>query len=132
MHTYLWIALGSALGGIGRYWCAGVVTRWLGDGFPWGTLLVNVLGSALIGFVATITLADGRLFATDDTRAFVMVGLLGGYTTFSAFSLQTLSLLHDGRWLYASLNVLASVMLCLLAVWGGYLLATAMSPIKSG
>jgi fluoride exporter len=120
---YLWIGLGSALGGMARYWCTGFVTRLLGETFPWGTLLVNLSGSLIIGFFAAITAADARLDAGTEIRQFVMIGILGGYTTFSAFSLQTLSLFNDGEWLYAGLYVAASVILCLLAVWIGHSIA---------
>ena len=130
MQIYLWIGLGSALGGMARYWCSGVMANLIGETFPWGTLLVNVLGSLLIGFFATITAPDGRLFVDATMRQFVMLGLLGGYTTFSSFSLQTLALLNDGEWLYAGLNIGASVILCLLAVWLGHLLASHVNAIK--
>ena len=130
MQIYLWIGLGSALGGMARYWCSGVMANLIGETFPWGTLLVNVLGSLLIGFFATITAPDGRLFVDATMRQFVMLGLLGGYTTFSSFSLQTLSLLNDGEWLYAGLNIGASVIVCLLAVWIGHLLASHVNAIK--
>jgi CrcB protein len=120
--TYLWIALGSAIGGAARYGCAGLAARWLGVSFPWGTLIVNVSGSLLIGFLAALMAPDGRLLATPDTRTFLMIGILGGYTTFSSFSLETLNLARDGEWLWASGNVVLSVMLCLIAVWLGHVL----------
>src|SRR5262249_49896104 len=85
--------------------------------FPWGTLLVNITGSLIIGFFATLTGPDGRIFASSTVRQFVMIGLCGGYTTFSSFSLQTLSLTNDGEWLQAGGNIIGSVVLCLLAVW---------------
>ena len=125
---YLWIGLGSALGGMARYWCTGIVTRLLGETFPWGTLLVNLSGSLIIGFFATITAADARLEAGTEMRQFVMIGILGGYTTFSAFSLQTLTLFNDGEWLYAGLYIAASVILCLLAVWIGHSIAVHYNP----
>ena len=125
---YLWIGLGSALGGMARYWCTGIVTRLLGETFPWGTLLVNLSGSLIIGFFATITAADARLEAGTEMRQFVMIGILGGYTTFSAFSLQTLTLFNDGDWLYAGLYIAASVILCLLAVWIGHSIAVHYNP----
>ena len=84
---YCWIALGSALGGMARYACSGVAARLFGETFPWGTLIVNVTGSLIIGFFATLTGPDGRIFAGSTTRQFVMMGLLGGFTTFSSFSL---------------------------------------------
>lgn len=128
--TYLWIAIGSALGGMGRYWCSGFIAARIGETFPWGTMFVNVLGSAVIGFVATLTGPDGRIFVSSDARQFVMVGVLGGFTTFSSFSLQTLALLEDGEWLYAAGNILLSVLLCLLGVWLGHLAAANLNQLK--
>ena len=84
MTTALWIALGSAVGGVLRYWCSGLVARWFGETFPWGTLLVNVGGSLLIGLFATLSAPDGRLLIGSAARQFVMLGLLGGFTTFSS------------------------------------------------
>ena len=130
MQFYLWIGFGSALGGMARYWCTGVMARLLGETFPWGTLLVNVLGSLIIGFFATATAPDGRLFVGAEMRQFFMIGLLGGYTTFSSFSLQTLSLLNDGEWLYAGLNIGLSVIVCLLAVWIGHSIAVHYNAMK--
>lgn len=132
MVTYLWIALGSGLGGIARYACSGLVANWFGQGFPWGTMLVNVVGSFIIGFFATLTGPDGRLLVPGDARQFVMVGLCGGYTTFSSFSLQTLTLAQDGEFVRAGLNVGASVVLCLVSVWLGYIAAAALNAVKGG
>src|SRR4026207_2017991 len=100
--AYLWIAVGSALGGVARYWCSGVAARFMGETFPWGTIIVNVVGCFIIGVFATLTGPDGRVFADTLTRQFVMIGILGGYTTFSSFSLQTLSLVQDGEWRLAA------------------------------
>jgi protein CrcB len=88
--TYLWIALGGALGSVARYACANLVASWFGESFPWGTILVNISGSFVIGFFAALTGADGRILVSPDTRAFVMIGICGGYTTFSSFSLAGL------------------------------------------
>src|SRR5262245_20854356 len=130
LQLYLWIALGSALGGVARFWCTGVMARLLGETFPWGTLLVNVLGSLIIGFFATMTAPDGRMFVDQTMRQFVMIGFLGGYTTFSSFSLQTLNLANDGEWLCAGLYIGASVIVCLLAVWLGHILALSLNAMK--
>lgn len=124
---YLWVALGSALGGVARYWCSGFVANRVGETFPWGTMIVNVAGSFVIGFFATLTASEGGLFVPTEARVFVMVGICGGYTTFSSFSLQTLNLVHDGEFLYAGLNVLLSVALCLVAVWIGHVGAAALT-----
>jgi CrcB protein len=122
---YLWIMLGSALGGAARYWLSGVIANSFGETFPWGTILVNVSGCFVIGFFATLTGPDGRLVVGTTTRQFVMVGLCGGYTTFSSFSLQTLYLARDGDWLRASGNIFLSLALCFFAVWLGHIAAGA-------
>ena len=119
MGTYLWVAAGSALGGMARYWCSGFVAERAGEAFPWGTLIINILGSFVIGIFGGLTGPDGRFLVSPEVRIFVMVGLCGGYTTFSSFSLQTLTLAQDGQWLEAGSNIVLSVVLCLLAVWLG-------------
>ena len=119
---WIWIALGSALGEVTRYWLSGIVAERWGTVFPWNTLAVNITGSFVIGAIAALAGAEGRIHP--NLRPFVvqflMVGLCGGYTTFSSFSLQTLNLLQEGQWLYAGANVGLSVVLCLSAVWLGY------------
>lgn len=130
--TYLSIALGGELGSVARFWASGVVARQFGETFPWGTLIVNVAGSLAIGFFAALTAPDGRWLVTPGARQFFMIGICGGYTTFSSFSLQTLELVRDGEWLYAGLNVLGSVILCLAAVWVGYALAAMINTTKGG
>jgi fluoride exporter len=130
MQSYFWIAIGSALGGMARYWCSGVAARMLGESFPWDTLIVNVAGSLIIGFFATLTGPDGKMFVGTTVRQFVMFGLCGGYTTFSSFSLQTLSLMNDGEWLYAGVYISASVALCLFAVWIGHISASGLNTMK--
>lgn len=124
--TYLWIALGSALGGMARYWCGVQVADRFGIAFPWGTMTVNVLGSFLIGFVAALAMSEGRGLAYPAIQQFVIVGFCGGYTTFSTFSLQTLALIRDGHWLLAAANIAISVVACLLAVIFGHLAGTAL------
>jgi CrcB protein len=123
MATYFWVALGSALGGMARYWMTLAVAAVTGTGFPWGTILINILGSFVIGFFATLTGPDGRLGVPFDARVFVLTGLCGGFTTFSAFSLQTLELARDGRWPQAAANVALSLTLCLAAVAAGHYVA---------
>jgi CrcB protein len=134
ISTYLWIAVGGALGSMARFWLAAFVAELLGPQFPygpqlpWGTILINILGSFVIGFFATFTGPDGRMIASFNTRAFVMVGICGGFTTFSAFSLQTLDLMRDDHWGQATANILLSVIVCLFAVWAGHALAAALNP----
>ncbi|HUI94237.1 MAG TPA: fluoride efflux transporter CrcB [Xanthobacteraceae bacterium] len=130
MANYLWIALGGALGTMGRYLVSGLVAQLIGETFPWGTLLINVTGSFIIGLFATLTGPDGRYFVGSTARQFVMTGMCGGYTTFSSFSLQTQNLVNDGEWFYAGANVSLSVILCLLAVWAGYALGSALNAME--
>lgn len=127
MLTYALVALGSAVGGTLRYWLSGLVAQSVGGSFPWGTLIINVTGSAAIGFFATMTGPDGRVFVPAEWRTFFMVGICGGYTTFSSFSLQTLSLALDGEVLPAAMNILLSVAMCLVAVWLGHAGAVALN-----
>jgi CrcB protein len=129
VQAYLWIAFGSALGGMARYWCTGAATRLFGDTFPWGTLLINIVGSLIIGFFVALTGPDGRYAVDQNIRLFATVGLCGGFTTFSAFSLQSMVLMQEGEWLHAGAYVLASVAVCLLAVWAGHLLATQINAL---
>jgi CrcB protein len=123
MLTYFWVALGGAIGSMARLWLSVQVALWTGLTFPWGTILVNIIGSLVIGFVATLTGPNGRVVVPVQALAFVMVGLCGGFTTFSAFSLQTFELARDGRLLYAGANIMFSVVLCLTAVALGHWLA---------
>ncbi len=119
MLTYLWIMLGGALGTGARFWASGLVAERMGETFPLGTLFVNVSGSFIIGFFATMTDPGGSFLASPRVRQFVMIGILGGYTTFSSFSLQTLELARDGDWFRAGLNSVLSLVCCLVAVWLG-------------
>src|SRR3981189_367750 len=130
MENYIWVAIGGALGTTGRYWLSGLVARLIGETFPWGKLLINLTGSFIIGFFAALTGPDGRVFVGSTARQFVMIGICGGYTTFSSFSLQTLTLANDGEWLGAGGNIVLSVVLCLIAVWAGHLLATNLNAMK--
>jgi CrcB protein len=125
--AYVWVALGGALGSVARYACSGIAARWLGFGFPYGTLFVNVVGSYAIGVLGTIAIAGGRALSATDLRAFLIVGILGGFTTFSSFSLETFTLARGGNLGGAAANVLLSLVLCLTAVWLGYASATAFS-----
>jgi CrcB protein len=127
MLSTLLVGLGSAIGGMARYGCSLFLARLLGETFPWGTLFVNVTGSFIIGLFFTLTASGGRLLISPDWRIFVTVGLCGGYTTFSSFSLQTLSLLRDGEWLQGGLNAIGSFVLCLGAVWLGSISAAALN-----
>lgn len=131
MAAYLWIALGSALGGMARYWSGSFVGARLGTEFPWGTIFINILGSFVIGFFGTLSGPDGRLLVGDNIRLFVMVGLCGGYTTFSAFSLQTLDLIRAGHLPAAAGNIALSVILCLIFVALGHFAATFLNQARA-
>lgn len=125
--NWLAVALGAAAGGVVRYFVALWFGVHAGEGFPWGTLFINVTGSAFIGFFATLSGPDGRLLVAPQARLLVMTGICGGYTTFSTFSLETLRLAEDRQWGAAAMNATASVLLCLVGVWLGHALASALN-----
>ena len=131
LMAYLWIALGGALGSVSRYWLNGVVSARFAT-FPAGTLAINVLGSLVIGVAGALASPEGRM--SSESRALVtqlvMIGLCGGFTTFSSFSLQTLNLLREREWLYAGGNLILSVVLCMVAVWLGWLLGATLNSMK--
>jgi fluoride exporter len=124
---YAVICLGSVIGGILRAATSIAALAWFGPGFPLGTLIVNILGSFVIGFYGTLTGPGGRVFASVRQRQFVMTGICGGFTTFSMFSLETFMLFHGGRWSAAGLNVGVSVVSWLVAVWFGHILAARLN-----
>lgn len=123
--TYAWVAAGGALGSVARYWVGLVVADLMGVRFPWGTLLINIAGSFIIGWFDVLTGEFGSWAVPADARAFVLVGICGGFTTFSSFSLQTMQLLQGGEALRAGVYIVGSVVLCLVSVWAGMLLARA-------
>ena len=129
-RLYLAVGLGSAIGSGARVAISLGMHHFLGHGFVWGTLTVNVLGSFLIGLYATLTEPDGRLMASPATRQFVLAGFCGGFTTFSIFSLETLLLVEQQRLALAGLNVGLSAVLWLLAVWIGYRLGLRLNRLK--
>ena len=122
------IFLGSGSGGLLRYWLGGCIQRWWGPDFPLGTLVVNVSGCLVIGYLATAW--SGPVLLREEYRAAVLIGVLGGYTTFSSFSRETLVLANQGHWGRAAGYVLGSVILSLLAVWIGSLLASPGTPVE--
>ena len=128
--AYFWVALGGALGSVSRFWLSSLIAVRYGSAFPAGTLAINVTGSFIIGVFAAFSDPDGRVMASPGFRQFFMIGLCGGYTTFSSFSLETLRLARAGEFLYAGGNVLLSVTLCLIAVWLGYLLGSMFNAMK--
>jgi CrcB protein len=122
MGAWLAVAVGGAIGSVGRFWLTTVMTTLTGPRFPWGTLVINVLGSCVIGMVAGFTLVPARVGLHPDLRIFLMTGICGGFTTFSAFSLQTLELLQGGEVVAALGYTIGSVVLCVLATYGGWAL----------
>jgi fluoride exporter len=122
------VMLGSVLGGIARYLVSLAIQ--FGTAFPWATLFVNVTGSFIIGFYATLSGPDGRLFASTAQRQLVMTGFCGGYTTFSTFSLETFRLLNSGDQRTGLINIAGSVVAWLVAVWAGHSLASRINRIK--
>jgi CrcB protein len=127
MLATLWVAVGGAIGSVARFWLTEASARWWGAEFPWGTIIANVSGSFLIGLVAALPALGPRDLLGPMGRLFLMAGILGGYTTFSAFSLQTLTMLQNGHFGKAALNVAGSVALCLIAVSAGYALAASVA-----
>jgi CrcB protein len=124
MLQILAIAGGGALGALGRFGLSSGVYRLLGRDFPWGTLAVNVLGSFLMGLLFVLFL--DRLAGPPELRSAILVGFLGAFTTFSTFSMETLVLVEQGFVVKGLLNILASVLLCLLACWLGALLGRSL------
>jgi CrcB protein len=118
VQNYLLVFAGGGIGAAARYWLQGLVYQRMGTDFPSGTLLVNIIGSFLIGFLMS-TLED-RFVVYPALRIFLTIGILGGFTTFSSFSFETVALLRDGELFYASANILLSVVVCLGGTWLGY------------
>ena len=133
LMQYLVIGLGGALGSMLRFGLGTLIdtnVQKTGYIFPWGTIIVNITGCFVIGFVFTISTSEGRWFLSPLTRNFITIGILGGYTTFSSFSWQTLTLAQDGQWGGAAANVLLSVVLCLVGVWLGAMLAGSLNQMR--
>lgn len=133
INQYLVIALGGALGSVLRFGLGSSIDSAVSRGgqiFPWGTIVVNITGCFVIGLFATLTGAEGRWLVPPLVRPFVMIGILGGYTTFSSFTLQTLNLWNDNQRWEALANVLISVVLCLVGVWSGAALADWVNKLR--
>ena len=124
------VAAGGALGSLARFWLAELFAALGVVAFPWATLVANVSGSLLIGLIASLSGPDGRLLVAPEVRLFWMVGVCGGYTTFSSFSLQTLALAQNGDWTKAGLNVVLSLVLCLVAVAFGYMIGSWLNRLQ--
>ncbi|MDB6168615.1 MAG: crcB [Verrucomicrobia bacterium] len=124
MLLYLLIALGGGLGSVTRFWLSEMISARMDSPFPWGTLVVNLTGCFAIGLLAFYSGPGGRHFTSQEGRFLLLTGFCGGYTTFSAFSLQTLTLLRSGDTGRAAAYVVVSVALCLLGTWLGYRLGS--------
>jgi CrcB protein len=129
-RIYLMVGLGSSLGAVARYFCSQTLIHLAGPVFPWGTLAVNVIGSFVIGLYASLTEPDGRIFASPARRQFVLAGFCGGFTTFSIFSLETLRLAAAARYDLAAANIVASIVLWLVAVWFGHRVGRRINRLK--
>lgn len=117
LNTFL-IFIGAGFGGIARFWISNGIYWLLGRQFPYGTLVVNASGSFLMGFLFSLILGRFNVLGPP-LRALLLIGFLGGYTTFSSFSIETLNLYENGAWLSALLNVLLSVVICIFLTWLG-------------
>ena len=122
----LYVIVGGAIGTFARY-AISVAAIPNSRDLPWGTIGINILGSFIIGLFGTLTLAQGRFPVSENMRLFVMIGLCGGFTTFSSFSLQTLDLMRSGAMFRAGLNIVASVVLCVAAVAIGHFMAAQIN-----
>jgi CrcB protein len=133
LMQYIVIGLGGALGSMLRFGLGSLIdsnVQKTGQIFPWGTVIVNITGCFVIGFIFTISSSEGRIILGSLTRNFILIGILGGYTTFSSFSLQTLTLALSGQRWEALANVLVSVVLCLVGVWLGAMLAGSLNQMR--
>ena len=133
LQQYIVIGLGGALGSMLRFGLGSLIdsnVQKTGYIFPWGTIIVNITGCFIIGFIFTISSSEGRIILSSLTRNFIMIGILGGYTTFSSFSLQTLTLMQAGQRWEAAANVVLSVVLCLAGCWLGAMLANSLNQMR--
>jgi CrcB protein len=118
MEKYVFIGLGGFLGSIARFGLASVIQTRTESLFPFGTMAVNITGCFVIGLL--MTLFQERIIVSENIRLFLIIGLLGGFTTFSSFSYDTFAMFRSGNFFGAGVNVIVSVMSCLIATWAGY------------
>lgn len=127
-QTYLGVMAGGAAGVGARLFLSNYIANQFGQSFPWGTLIVNVSGCFIIGLFSGITGPDGLFMTSPLVRQIITIGILGGFTTFSAFSLQTISLLADGEFFYGASNIVASLLFCLAGTWLGLAMTGLLQP----
>jgi fluoride exporter len=118
MQNYLLVFAGGGMGAVARYWLSGLVYARFGTAFPYGTLVVNIVGCILIGFL--MSLLEDRFLVYPSVRIFLTIGILGGFTTFSSFSFETLTLFQDGQILYGTANIFVSIITCVGGAWIGF------------
>ena len=124
MQSYMLVFLGGGIGAAARYWLSGLIHERLGSGFPYGTLVVNIMGCFIIGLV--MGSMQERFLSHPSLRLFLTIGILGGFTTFSSFSYETIAMLKDGEIAFASLNILASVLCCISGTWVGLIVGRTL------
>ncbi|MFZ0064131.1 MAG: fluoride efflux transporter CrcB [Pyrinomonadaceae bacterium] len=124
MQRIIFVGVAGLLGTLGRYWLSGLIARRYGETFPWGTLVVNAVGCFVTGAVYYVS--EERFLVSPTVRSVILIGLLGGFTTFSSYGLQTFTLLREGEFGLALLNVTLSNVLGLLLIWAGYTLMKAL------
>lgn len=130
MVGYILVFLGGGCGSVARFLCSGFFARHFGEAFPWGTLLVNIIGCFVIGALAGFSVPEGRWVVSPSARQFLMIGFCGGFTTFSSFSLQSLTLAQDGEWLQVVANAVLSIVFCFVGVWLGYAIADSSNMLR--
>lgn len=124
MEKYLFVGVGGMIGSICRYGLSGLLYRTLGDRFPYGTLAVNIVGCFAIGLL--MTLFEERWLVPPNLRLFLTIGILGGFTTFSTFSYETVEMLKGGNFFLASLNIVGTFFCCLCSSWGGSMIGKSL------
>ncbi len=125
MLSYVLVFVGGGCGSVARFLCSGFFARQFGEAFPWGTLFVNVIGCFVVGVLAGLAVPEGRWMISPSVRQFLVIGFCGGYTTFSSFSLQSLTLAQGGEWSHVAANIILSIVCCFIGVWLGYVLANS-------
>lgn len=122
--NYIWVIIGGGIGSAARYWLSGYISRWSGSVFPWGTLVVNIIGCLVIGIFMSVF--HERFVETPQLRLLLTIGICGGFTTFSTFSYETIMLLQSSEYFYATMYIGGSLVLCLVGTWLGLTLGKVL------